>query len=288
MRGSVGESRPQDACLSSANFELGLRVLASSIKDGPRPSAFDVIQLLGAGYHRDILGQQGERAAAFMADSIWGKQLKELKHPEVKAGMRQQLSLAKAGTLKSASSFTGFGSSLDEEVLPALMCAISRSALGCFKDALAAAAQHAQAAAAEAEEEASPVVQLKVGPIKRPARIAVKVGEYREEKGAEHWPHSSFVTDILRASYICRDARSMVQAFEGLSASPYFQVVRLKNKIGECKGPFNLHVNVVFSPAECEDPILCEVQFYPRDVYHLQHRQHLAYELKRAPSAHDL
>ena len=51
--------------------------------------------------------------------------------------------------------------------------------------------------------------------------------------------------------------------------------MRLKNKIGQCKGPFNLHVNVVFHPPQVEDAILCEVQFYPRSVFNLQHRQHL-------------
>ena len=67
--------------------------------------------------------------------------------------------------------------------------------------------------------------------------------------------------------------------------------VRLKNKIGECKGPFDLHVNAVnavFHSAECRDSILIEVQFYPRSVFDLQHRQHLAYELKRASALEDL
>ena len=58
--------------------------------------------------------------------------------------------------------------------------------------------------------------------------------------------------------------------------------VSLKNKIGQCKEPYNLHANLVYKPKECEDPILCEVQFYTRDVYDLQHIQHLAYELRRA------
>ena len=80
----------------------------------------------------------------------------------------------------------------------------------------------------------------------------------------------------------------MVRVYEGLRTSEHFEVVRLKNKIGQCKGPFNLHVNVVFHPKEVEDPILCEVQFYPRSVFDLQHRQHLAYELKRATGVKDL
>ena len=116
----------------------------------------------------------------------------------------------------------------------------------------------------------------------------MKVGEYREEKGEENWPHSKYITDILRASYICESAKDLVRAYESLEASEDFEVVRLKNKIGECKPPFNLHANVLFHPEECEDPILCEVQIYPRAVYDLQHRQHLAYELRRAKGVEDL
>ena len=64
-------------------------------------------------------------------------------------------------------------------------------------------------------------------------------------------------------------------------------MVRLKNKIGVLKKPFSMHVNVLFKPPECKESILCEVQFYPRKVFDLQHRQHLAYELKRAKSVGD-
>ena len=79
-----------------------------------------------------------------------------------------------------------------------------------------------------------------------------------------------------------------MRAYEGLKASSDFEMVRLKNKIGICTGPFNLHANVLFHPEDCEDPILCEVQIYPRTVFDLQHRQHQAYELRRAMAIHDL
>ena len=124
-------------------------------------------------------------------------------------------------------------------------------------------------------------------PFPFPRRVAQ--GSHSEsEKGAGHWPHSKFVTDILRASYICETAEDLVTAYEGLQSSPDFEVVRLKNKIGSCKAPFNLHVNVLFHPEECEDPILCEVQLYPKAVFARQHRQHQAYELRRAMSVEEL
>ena len=79
-----------------------------------------------------------------------------------------------------------------------------------------------------------------------------------------------------------------MRAYHGLRTSEHFQVVRLKNKIGECKGPFNLHANVVFHPKEAQDSILTEVQFYTKAVFELQHCQHLAYELRRASGVEDL
>ena len=140
--------------------------------------------------------------------------------------------------------------------------------------------------AAKVQTAGVPGVELKVGPTKRAARVAVKIAEYRKEK--DEWPYAQFVTDVMRASFICETAEDFVRAYEGIEESPHFQVVRMKNKIGKCQGPFNLHVNVLFSPKECEDPILCEIQFYPKAVFELQHRQHLAYELRRATSAEDL
>ena len=114
----------------------------------------------------------------------------------------------------------------------------------------------------------------------------MKIVEYRKQKN--EWPNAQFVTDVMRASYICETAEEFVQAYEGIEASDQFEIVRLKNKIGKCQGPFNLHVNVLFHPAECKDPILTEIQFYPQAVFDLQHRQHLAYELKRAGSVEEL
>ena len=55
------------------------------------------------------------------------------------------------------------------------------------------------------------------------------------------------------------DVGAIVLMWESLLASSEFDVVRLKNKIGKCKEPFNLHANVLFKPDEWEDPILCEL-----------------------------
>ena len=192
--------------------------------------------------------------------------------------MTQQLPRVLAGSsdLMGVSSEQSYQDSIDSSILPAIMASAASGQLENFRAALLSAIP----------EEMQ--VELKVGPIKRSERIGVKVGEYTSEKGEGHSPYSQFVTDILRASYICETAEDMVRTYEGLMASQDFEVVRLKNKIGQCKGPFNLHVNAVFHPVECRDSILIEVQFYPRAVFDLQHRQHLAYELKRAPAVKDL
>ena len=58
-------------------------------------------------------------------------------------------------------------------------------------------------------------------------------------------------------------------------------MVRLKNKLKEKQAPFNLHVNAIFHPSEVEDPIIIEA-VHLREVYKLQHRQHIAYKMKRA------
>ena len=70
--------------------------------------------------------------------------------------------------------------------------------------------------------------------------------------------------------------------WESLLAFSEFDVVLLKNKVGKYKEPFTLHVDVLFKPEECDDPILCGLQFCPRGVFDLQHRQHLPYEARRA------
>ena len=121
--------------------------------------------------------------------------------------------------------------------------------------------------------------------MKKADRISVKVQGYAGEKGIDEFPHSQFVTDVLRASFIVDTAEDMVRVWESLQASSDFQVVRLKNKIGKCEAPFNLHANITYRPAGCADPITCELQFYPRAVYDLQHPWRTRFAARRAWSS---
>ena len=58
--------------------------------------------------------------------------------------------------------------------------------------------------------------------------------------------------------------------------------------MSEGNAPYNLHANCLFHPKCCSEPIVIEIQFYIRAVYELQHRQHLAYELRRAARVQDV
>ena len=227
-----------------------------------------------------------------LADPIWGIRLRQLKHQEVSGDMKQHSAFTMSSFIKKACNVEGFNDALDSEVLPSVMVAIAEKIRPLFEkeilNAIPGAVPHVKNGVGKPDDATTIPVELKVGPTKRANRIAVKISEYRTEKGPGQWPYAQFVTDVMRASLICETAEEFVRAYEGIEASEHFQVVRMKNKIGKCQGPFNLHVNVLFSPQECEDPILCEIQFYPKDVYQLQHRQHLAYELRRASSVKDL
>ena len=169
------------------------------------------------------------------------------------------------------SSAPGYSTKVDTKVLAPFLCSVAECALPGFEKSLLALSAGA-----------SGTVELKVAPVKDAGRCGVKVEEYREEKGKENWPHSQFLTDVLQASLIVETAEDMVKVWRSLEKCSAFEIVRLKNKIGECKAPFNLHVNVVYKAAHCEDPIVCEVQIYVRGVYEMQHRQHIAYEVCRA------
>jgi hypothetical protein len=109
---------------------------------------------------------------------------------------------------------------VDTEVLPGLLCAIAGKmrenlkvallgvagnvapgGVACAEDAKgsdegAAAEEGAGAREGAGTDELArpPTIELKVRPVKRANRIAVKVGKYREEKGEENWPHSQYLT----------------------------------------------------------------------------------------------
>ena len=262
-----------EGLLSPEQVKRGLKALEQKIAEAnPAPTLFDVVQTMGMRCHKSIIAQQEAAAAAMLGDPEWGPKIKAIQHAEVKGGMRQQALLTDvADVLRKKCHAPDYSKRVDTDVLTKFLCSLAESALPGFQGAL-----HDVGAGV------SGTVELKVAPVKDAGRCGVKVEEYREEKGEENWPHSQFLTDVLRASLIVETAEDMVKVWRSLEKCSAFDVVRLKNKIGECKAPFNLHVNVVYKAAHCEDPIVCEVQIYVRGVYEMQHRQHVAYEVCRA------
>merc|ERR1712196_711415 len=165
-----------------------------------RPKLFAVVQFLSIEWHEAILKEQEAAAAAMLADPVGGSRLKELDHPGVPDGMRQKIALTMSAFIQKACVAEGFSDALDDEILPAVMCAISNKVRPLFQEALLGAVPGAAVHDRDGESHIE-AVELKVGPTKRANRVAVKIAEYRKEKN--QWPYAQFVTDVMRASFIC-------------------------------------------------------------------------------------
>jgi hypothetical protein len=275
------------------------------------PSLFAIIQSRGGECHRRILKLQKQEAARTLSGSRQRARSKEIKElciekPKDKGILLQELAQSVAPILLDRLPIgPDFERQIDEETIPLQMCLQAKLYLGLFKKALIYSVPRASGwyigkdtnggkdPAAKAGQRASArstnaQIELKVAPVKKQHRIAVKVAEYRDEKGDGGYPYSQFVTDILRASFICTSPKDMLEAYKGLHSSGAFKLIRLKNKIAEDKAPFNMHLNALFFPRSCTSPMIVEIQMYFRRVYKLQHQQHLAYELRRASGVDQL
>ena len=209
--GSRGAAPYEESATFSAELvQEGVQILQKKIlnQQCSPPTLFAVLQVVGASIHKRIIAQQKAAADVMLAEEIWGQRIKDIKHAEDEVGMRQQVPLSKAALLNAACSAPGFDASVDTEVLPGLLCAIAGKMRDNFKVALLGVAENVVPGGAACAEDTKgieegakteegarpPTIELKVGPVKRANRIAVKVGEYREEKGEENWPHSQYLT----------------------------------------------------------------------------------------------
>ena len=291
------------------------------------PSIFAIIQTRGGECHRRILHSQ-KRAAASCSNKKYGKKVKQLHVQESKSELLQKQPCHEvSGVENEFSGFVleKVKMGLDEKALPLSMCIVAKLNLDLFRDALlfsvplakttsstnspiikddemrttASAKSHGKTSSStlfdsppSAKKKAPPVsnadIELKIAPVKKAARIAAKVREYRQENEEDGFPFCQRVLDILRASFIVNTAKEMHMAFEGIRSSGAFKLIRLKNKICDGSPPFNLHLNALFWPKCCRVPMVIEIQFYFRSVYGLQQRQHLAYELRRAISVQEV
>ena len=128
--------------------------------------------------------------------------------------------------------------------------------------------------------------------VKAAPRMTAKIAEACEGGGGD-WPHCARVTDALRASVLCDDAEAFWHCFRAIRGDPAdeaqtLRVVRLRNKLGAGKTPFNLHVNGLFRPTALADPILVEIQIWATPIMALNDVSHAQYEVVRAGAPGDI
>ena len=128
--------------------------------------------------------------------------------------------------------------------------------------------------------------------IKKTTRMGAKIDEYEKDKGAGLYPYCAFIGDSLRASVVCQDAEAFWKTYEALRGDPddpnqRLKVLRLKNKIGKGKEPFNFHLNCSFHPNTFREPIQLEIQIWAAPIMDLNDVSHRQYEVSRADKVSD-
>ena len=126
--------------------------------------------------------------------------------------------------------------------------------------------------------------------IKKTTRMAAKIDEYEKEKGEGRYPYCAFVGDSLRASVVCEDAEAFWKTYCALKGDPddpkqRFKVLRLKNKLGKGREPFNFHLNCSFQPSTFKAPVQLEIQIWASSIMDLNDVSHWQYEVARASTA---
>ena len=175
-----------------------------------------------------------------------------------------------------------FAEDIDMSVLPDLISVVAKSSQSHFENALLECVEGDKSGGI------GELPQLIMGPVKRADRIRTKVEEYKLENSQGKVPYTQFIRDVLRATIVCYSAGDIVRAYENIRDFDAFEIVRLKNKMGKHKPPYNLHVNFLYKSQACAVPILCEVQIFSKNVHDMQHRQHIAYELARTKTINEL
>ena len=123
--------------------------------------------------------------------------------------------------------------------------------------------------------------------IKKTTRMSAKVEDYTKEKGDGLYPYCAFIGDSLRASVVCEDAEAFWKTYTALKGDPddqrqKFKVLRLKNKLGVGKEPFNFHLNCSFRPSTFKAPIQLEIQIWAAEIMELNDVSHWQYEVSRS------
>ncbi|KAJ1445282.1 hypothetical protein M885DRAFT_579466, partial [Pelagophyceae sp. CCMP2097] len=256
-----------------------------------------------------------EAAAAILAEPDWGARISALADFSDGPDALLQTSLQDP---RLAAWVAGLGGEalrdqFDEAVLPQALRSVALDAHPAFIAALRALVCAPEAdddADAGDEKDSSPrraswvskCELYKSGSataVKSATRMSAKVEEYRGEDGpgsaaSASWPNAARITDPLRATVVCDNAEDIVRAYsalcgdaaDGAAAMAHpFRVSRLKNKLGLCTKPYNLHINCVFDRGNGAAPITTEVQIVPLAVNAIMGPSHNFYTLSRASSA---
>ncbi|KAJ1454951.1 hypothetical protein M885DRAFT_225959 [Pelagophyceae sp. CCMP2097] len=266
-----------------------------------------------------------EAAAAILAEPDWGARISALADFSDGPDALLQTPLQDPRLVAWVAGLGGdaLREHFDEAVLPHALRSVALDAHPAFIAALRALMCVPEAdddAEDEKEEEARALWTTKVElykfcsatAVKSATRMSAKVEVYRGEDGpaSASWPRAARITDPLRATVVCDDAEAIVRAYDALrgggadgtgvhlehgggaddtaaNAHP-FRVTRLKNKLGLCTKPFNLHINCVFDRGDGAAPITTEIQIVPRAVNAVTGPSHKFYTLSRALKAEAL
>ena len=116
-------------------------------------------------------------------------------------------------------------------------------------------------------------VAILLPPVKSIARMLVKLHEYSLDETSK-WPHSLSVGDVLRATIVCSDGDTLLEAWSLISSPTGFDVRpgngRLKNLMATTlPRPPCMLINVIVDSDDGHRPVLAEVQIELRSIIKL-------------------
>ena len=276
-------------------------------------SRFEVLRLDALWAMNGTSEVMARRCASFLAAEPWGSDLRGLANVEAPAAQppleRPDL-LAALDGLATARARAAHRAALDRGCLAELLRALASASYGDFEAHLRRLVPGARTYGADTgAAPGSPLAAVKPPParawgarcalkcardmsVKAAPRMTAKIAEACEGGGGD-WPHCARVTDALRASVLCDDAEAFWHCFRAIRGDPAdeaqtLRVVRLRNKLGAGKTPFNLHVNGLFRPTALADPILVEIQIWATPIMALNDVSHAQYEVVRAGAPGDI
>ena len=131
-------------------------------------------------------------------------------------------------------------------------------------------------------------VAILLPPVKSIARMLVKLHEYSLDETSK-WPHSLSVGDVLRATIVCSDGDTLLEAWSLISSPTGFDVRpgngRLKNLMATTlPRPPCMLINVIVDSDDGHRPVLAEVQIELRSIIELAMAQHTARMVRRVRS----